>query len=192
MPDIGKRIRERREALGMTQEELAAELGYKNKSSIAKIETGTNDIVQSKVREFATALQTTSAYLMGWDDDPYDYDEYDLEIPAVFNGNVKKFFEFEKATEQGVMEEQREFDTFLQSVLPSERDHIEKFLSLYAHGKEMVDFTLQKEWERSTADAQDKDYLLPRAAHNDYIDEPGELEKMRDDLSNLKRPDAGR
>ena len=96
MPDIGKRIRERREALGMTQEELAAELGYKNKSSIAKIETGTNDIVQSKVREFATALQTTSAYLMGWDDDPYDYDEYDLEIPAVFNGNVKKFLNLKK------------------------------------------------------------------------------------------------
>lgn len=31
-----------------------------------------------------------------------------------------------------------------------------------------------------------------KAAHNDYIDEPDELEKMRDDLSNLKRPDAGR
>lgn len=31
-----------------------------------------------------------------------------------------------------------------------------------------------------------------KAAHNDYIDEPGELEKMRDDLSNLKRPDTGR
>lgn len=80
----------------------------------------------------------------------------------------------------------------MQSVLPSERDHIKKYRTLDAHGKEMVDFTLQKEWERSTADAQDKDYLLPRAAHNDYIDEPGELEKMRDDLSNLKRPDAGR
>lgn len=34
--------------------------------------------------------------------------------------------------------------------------------------------------------------LVIKAAHNDYINEPGELEKMRDDLSNLKRPDAGR
>lgn len=34
--------------------------------------------------------------------------------------------------------------------------------------------------------------LSIKAAHNDYIDEPDELEKMRDDLSNLKRPDAGR
>ncbi len=56
----------------------------------------------------------------------------------------------------------------------------------------MVDFTLQKEWERSTTNMQDKDYLLPRSAHNDYLDEPGELEKMREDLANLKRPDAGR
>ncbi len=31
-----------------------------------------------------------------------------------------------------------------------------------------------------------------KAAHNDYLDEPGELEKMREDLANLKRPDAGR
>lgn len=67
MAEIGKRIREKREALGMTQEELAAKLGYKNKSSIAKIETGANDIVQSKVIEFANVLHTTVSYLMGWD-----------------------------------------------------------------------------------------------------------------------------
>lgn len=67
MAEIGKRIREKREAIGMTQEELASKLGYKNKSSIAKIETGTNDIIQSKVVEFANVLDTTVAYLMGWD-----------------------------------------------------------------------------------------------------------------------------
>ncbi len=70
MADIGKRIKEKRESLGMTQEELAAKLGYKNKSSIAKIETGTNDIVQSKVVEFANILDTTVAYLMGWETIP--------------------------------------------------------------------------------------------------------------------------
>lgn len=67
MAEIGKRIREQRESIGMTQEELANKLGYKNKSTIAKIETGANDIVQSKVVEFANALNTTIAYLMGWD-----------------------------------------------------------------------------------------------------------------------------
>lgn len=66
MPEIGKRIRARREELGITQEELALKLGYKSKTTIAKIENGTNDIVQSKVIEFARVLDTTPAYLMGW------------------------------------------------------------------------------------------------------------------------------
>lgn len=69
MADIGKRIKEKREQQGITQEELASRLGYKNKSSIAKIETGANDIVQSKVVEFAKALNTTVAFLMGWSDE---------------------------------------------------------------------------------------------------------------------------
>ncbi|MGN6715429.1 helix-turn-helix domain-containing protein [Anaerocolumna jejuensis] len=69
MPNIGKRIREKRESMGITQEDLAEKLGYKNKSTIAKIENGTNDIVQSKVVEFANALNTTVAYLMGWEND---------------------------------------------------------------------------------------------------------------------------
>lgn len=68
MNDIGKRIRLKREVLGITQEELARLLGYKNKSTIAKIENGTNDITQSKVVEFANVLHTTVAYLMGWGD----------------------------------------------------------------------------------------------------------------------------
>lgn len=68
MANIGKRIRLKREELGITQEELAKLLGYKNKSTIAKIENGTNDITQSKVVEFAHVLHTTVAYLMGWDD----------------------------------------------------------------------------------------------------------------------------
>lgn len=33
-----------------------------------------------------------------------------------------------------------------------EIEHIEKYRGLDTHGKEMVDFTLQKEWERSTAE----------------------------------------
>jgi len=62
-----KRIKEKRQELGMSQEELAEKVGYKSKSSINKIELGINDIPQSKIMEFAKALKTTPAYLMGWD-----------------------------------------------------------------------------------------------------------------------------
>jgi len=68
MSDIYMRIRARREELGLSQEELAARMGYKSKSSINKIEMGINDIPQSKVLAFARALETTTAYLMGCDD----------------------------------------------------------------------------------------------------------------------------
>lgn len=70
MPEIGKRIKAKREELHMTQEELASKLGYKSKTTIAKIENGTNDIVQSKVVAFASILNTTPAYLMGWEESP--------------------------------------------------------------------------------------------------------------------------
>lgn len=71
---FGERIRNRRLELDMTQEELATKLGYRSKSSINKIELGINDIPLEKVSDFASALKTTDAFLMGWTNDPYDYD----------------------------------------------------------------------------------------------------------------------
>ena len=62
------RIKARREELGMSQEELAGKLGYRDRSTIAKIESGTNDIMQSKIQAFADALDTSPAFLLGWDD----------------------------------------------------------------------------------------------------------------------------
>lgn len=67
MLEIYKRIRARREELGISQEELAKRMGYKSRSSINKIEKGENDIPQSKIIAFAQALRTTPESLMGWE-----------------------------------------------------------------------------------------------------------------------------
>lgn len=82
MSDIGKKIKQKREELGYTQEELANKLGYKSKTTIAKIECGANDIVQSKVLEFAKALNTTPAFLMGWEDSDNKSKDYYLDPAA--------------------------------------------------------------------------------------------------------------
>lgn len=66
--NIGRRIMERRQELGLTQEDLALRMGYKTKSAINKIELGINDVSQSKVVRFAEALHTTVAYLMDWEE----------------------------------------------------------------------------------------------------------------------------
>lgn len=66
--ELYQRIKARREELGMSQNELAKRLGYKDRSTIAKIEAGINDITQSKIEAFAKALNTTASDLMGWDE----------------------------------------------------------------------------------------------------------------------------
>lgn len=63
--ELYNRIRQRREELNMTQDELAQAMGYKSRSSINKIELGKSDIPQSKIKSFAEALKTTPEYLMG-------------------------------------------------------------------------------------------------------------------------------
>ena len=70
MANIGQKIKERRIALGMTQEDLAFKMGYRSKSTINKIELGINDIPQSKIIQFASVLHTTVAYLMDWEEAP--------------------------------------------------------------------------------------------------------------------------
>lgn len=70
MATLYDRIKSRRTELGLTVEELAHKMGYKDKSSISKIENGKADIPQSKIAAFADALQTTPAYLMGWEEKP--------------------------------------------------------------------------------------------------------------------------
>lgn len=66
--NIRDRIRNRRLALNMTQEELAKKLGYKSKGSITKIESGYQNLTQPKIEAMAKALDTSPAYLMGWED----------------------------------------------------------------------------------------------------------------------------
>lgn len=64
--ELHKIVRSKRIALKMTQQELAQKLGYKSTSTIAKIESGKNDIPQAKLAAFAEALNTTTADLMGF------------------------------------------------------------------------------------------------------------------------------
>ena len=48
----------------MSQEELANLMGYTSRSTIAKIESGANDITQSTIVKFADVLNTSIKYLI--------------------------------------------------------------------------------------------------------------------------------
>ena len=66
---FGERIYKIRTEKGLTQDELATAVGYKSRSTIAKIESGERDAPQTMIVALAKALGTTPSYLMGWDDD---------------------------------------------------------------------------------------------------------------------------
>ena len=99
-------IKRKREELGMTQGELAKKMGYKSRSSINKIELGKNDLPQSKIKEFAVALETTVSELMGWDaEDPKK--KMVTIYPAAYGGGMPPFEASEEALK--ALEELAEF-----------------------------------------------------------------------------------
>lgn len=69
MSKLYENIRNRRNELKLTQTELAKKVGYSDKSMIAKVEAGLVDITRNKIIKFAQALDTTPAYLMGWEEE---------------------------------------------------------------------------------------------------------------------------
>ena len=62
---IGDNIRTYRRQRGLNQTELAQLLGYTDRSSIAKIETGKVDISQTKLRQMAQIFDVTVEQLLG-------------------------------------------------------------------------------------------------------------------------------
>ena len=81
--ELNDKIRNRRLALGLTLEEVGEMVGV-GKSTVRKWETG--DIAnmrRDKIAKLAEALQTTPAYLMGWEEE----EEKDPAPEELVNGD---------------------------------------------------------------------------------------------------------
>ena len=71
----GNRIKTLRQDQGLSVQELADLIG-KNRATVYRYENGDIENMPAKVlQDISDALETTPAYLMGWDDDPYDYEK---------------------------------------------------------------------------------------------------------------------
>ncbi|HJA69546.1 MAG TPA: helix-turn-helix domain-containing protein [Firmicutes bacterium] len=70
----GERIKARREALGLSVGELAERLN-KNRATIYRYESGEiEDMPITVLEPLAKALNTTPAYIMGWEEEPLDFE----------------------------------------------------------------------------------------------------------------------
>lgn len=82
---MSQRIRERRQYMGYTQEELADKLGLQ-KSAIAKYENGrVENIKRSVICNMATILECSPTYLLGFDD------SIEREVTNIFPIELKRF-----------------------------------------------------------------------------------------------------
>lgn len=63
--EYGKRIRQKREEAGISQEQLAELVGYSGRAMISYIEKSAIDLPVSKLKKIADALNTTVAELLG-------------------------------------------------------------------------------------------------------------------------------
>lgn len=147
MSVTGERMQERRKALGISADTLAAYLGV-SRSTVFRYENGDIEKVPANLlSDIAKFLRTSEAFLMGWEDE---------EPSKESTPRIMQYYELLN-------------DTGKHEALKRVKELTE--LPRY------VDSQISSE-----------DTLRPIAAHNDYIDEPGELEKMRRDIASLKRP----
>lgn len=97
---IGKKLRERRLQLNMTQDELAQKMGYKSRSTINKIEMGKHDISRSKLIKLSSILNVEPTYFIDdiQHDDRHDeimkYAKLLSELDASKLDNVMQYIDF--------------------------------------------------------------------------------------------------
>ena len=110
-----EKIKMLRKQRRLSQDELARLVGYTDRSSIAKIESGNVELTESKILLFAKVLDVSPSFLMGLSDDPTPVSagnpppvsDEDIKF-ALFGGKVsdeafeevKRFAAFVKQKEQ--------------------------------------------------------------------------------------------
>lgn len=115
MIELYKNIKNLRESKGLSQDKLAKMTGYTSRSSIAKIEKGEVDLTRSKIVAFAKALDTTPAYLMGWEqvDSRLSGKEASSEVYDKFKKSVLKFHG-----------KQKELNSLYEELSPANQDRV--------------------------------------------------------------------
>lgn len=89
--NASQRIRQRREELGMSQEELAHKLGYKSRSSVNKVENS-RDLSLKLISQYAKVLDVDPAWLLGWDDEPITIDPIE-DRQDKFNNMAEQYYQ---------------------------------------------------------------------------------------------------
>lgn len=163
--NIGKRIKQKRIELGMSVDEVANKLG-KNRATIYRYES--NDIEKlpvSILEPLSIILNTTPAYLMGWE-------YYDMKYPNV----GKECHEYEEKLSRNKKQLLNEFEKLNDLGKKEAIKRVEELTHIDRYSDSTKDYCM-------VADNHE-DYLMPIAAHNDN-DDPEQQKLMQQDIDEL-------
>lgn len=123
---IGARIRQVREQRGLSQETLAKLMGYKDRSSISKIEKGKDDnIYMDTIQKLAEVLNCSPLFLMGWDKEEKTNESDILEKAAA---------DIQKAVNKSMSEEDKQLQVFTgyyKKLNPEQRTLVDNMITVF-------------------------------------------------------------
>ena len=136
---VGDRIKEIRNQLGWSQEELAKRAGYNDKTAISKLEHSDNRITLKQVKRIAKALDVEASYLMGWVGSPHqkqlhlfelsgDVEEINADREKVFD--VRFNLEYKQHPTYLTEEDQIIIDCY-HDLLDTEKEMVKRMLKYY-------------------------------------------------------------
>lgn len=114
--DTGSRIKLFRKRAGLSQEMLAKKVGYTDRSSISKIESGETELTDSKILLFAKALGVSVTDILGMTDPD------EKEKPATQSSGSGLNIDVSKASPEQV--------ELIQRILNYSDDQVSAFLSI--------------------------------------------------------------
>lgn len=107
MSITGERLKERRKYLQLSADDIAVDLGV-SRSTIFRYENGYIEKVPANILEkLADILHTTPAYLMGWSDDPHDWErignDEGIYPPKDYDGTYEDYVKYKMCEEQDAL-----------------------------------------------------------------------------------------
>lgn len=116
MADFKDRIRNLRINEGLTQEELAKELGI-SRSTVGMYETGKREADYETLELIADFFNVDMNYLIGWVDSPHSWEQIanDNGIcpPNDYEGDPEDWIKMKRATEDDYEKEEKEFVSYI-------------------------------------------------------------------------------
>ena len=148
--EVGKRLFAKRKEHNMTRAQIGAKLGL-HESTVKRYEDGDiKSLDIEKLKEFADALHTNTAYLMGWDWDVINMDLSDMEAAVISSYRSQQDKQHIVNRILGVWDNPHPSDANATAVI-AQMTLRDKYENLDAHGKDIVDTVLEKEYTRSVS-----------------------------------------